>query len=191
MTFLFIRHGQTEANANGLLSGAGCRTRLTALGREQARRAALALAAQPPARVIHSGAPRAVETAAIIVEQLRLPETVVRAEPLLLEYDFGSWDTRPYLPLKEQLAAGETGEGGETPAAFRARIARAAARVAALAAEDGGLLLAVSHGMVWQALHDIHGTADVPWIGNCDIHRVTLMPGAIASESVFLQPVAA
>lgn len=41
--FLFIRHGQTVANRDGVRSGGESDTHLTELGRDQARRAELTL----------------------------------------------------------------------------------------------------------------------------------------------------
>lgn len=76
---LLIRHAQSEFNVvfNRTREDPGIRDpQLTAEGREQARRAAEALAGADIARVIASPYTRALETAAIIADRHDLPITV-------------------------------------------------------------------------------------------------------------------
>lgn len=185
MKFLFMRHGETLANTKGLLSGALCTSRLTQLGRRQVERAAHALFvnATPPDVVLLSPALRARQTAEIIRNHLRLPEHVFMEEPGLLERHFGCWESTPFETVKEQLLSGEIGEGGESMADFKKRVAAVAERIADM---QGREVLAISHGMVWQTLHELHN-AQTPWIGNADVYRVTLEPPAISSEHLYRQ----
>src|SRR5574338_589703 len=74
--FYFMRHGETEANANGVVSGS-LDVELTALGREQAQAAARMLACEPINAVYSSPLRRAWETAEPIAQILRLPITIV------------------------------------------------------------------------------------------------------------------
>ena len=185
MKFLFMRHGETLANTKGLLSGAECTSRLTHLGRKQVELAAHALFvnAMPPDVVLLSPALRARQTAEIIKETLRLPDHVFMEEPGLLERHFGAWEGEAFEGLKVRLSAGETGEGGGSLAAFRKRVQGVADRLADM---QGREVLAISHGMVWQALHDLHGKPDAPWIGNADVYGVTLDPPQISAEQVYI-----
>ncbi|MCL1951870.1 MAG: histidine phosphatase family protein [Oscillospiraceae bacterium] len=88
MTLLFLRHGQTDWNAQGLFQG---RTDipLNETGREQARdRVAELLAHDPPVEVIYaSPLLRAKETAEIVQQALGVP---IHFDDRLIERCFGS-----------------------------------------------------------------------------------------------------
>jgi broad specificity phosphatase PhoE len=71
MTLIFVRHGQAQSNATGVIGGWRDYP-LTDLGREQARAAARRLAALPTAAVYASDLSRASETARLIAEPLGL-----------------------------------------------------------------------------------------------------------------------
>lgn len=180
MTFLFMRHGETHANTQGILGGAPCTSDLTEKGRAQALAAAQTLKSRPPALLLVSPAPRTRQTAEIVRAHLGLPHDVVIEEPGILERHYGSWEGKPFLDFKEQFLKGETGEGGESLDIFRARIIAALDRLGNLRRTD---VLAVSHGMVWQTLHDIHATP-APWIGNADVYHVTRAPFAATGVHV-------
>jgi broad specificity phosphatase PhoE len=79
---LWVRHGQSTWNVIDRMQGHELSPPLTDLGREQAARAAEALADQGVVRVLSSPAVRARETAMIIADRLGLE---VVEEPLLLE----------------------------------------------------------------------------------------------------------
>ena len=88
---VFVRHGQTEANAVGLLQGRAD-IALTDLGREQAALVAAALPAVPR-RVVASPLQRAVDTAAPIAARFGLD---VEVDDRLVELDYGDWDRRAF-----------------------------------------------------------------------------------------------
>jgi broad specificity phosphatase PhoE len=79
---LWVRHGQSTWNVIDRMQGHELSPPLTDLGREQAGRAAEALAELGAQRLLSSPATRARETADIIAERLGL---TVEIEPLLLE----------------------------------------------------------------------------------------------------------
>lgn len=182
MQFLFMRHGQTFANIAGLLSGAPCISPLTDAGREQIRLAAETLATSPPTLIAHSGAVRARQTAEIVQARLKLPAALIE-EAGMLERHFGAWEGLPFDSVKTRFIAGEMGEGGESRDVFNARVKSALERLSTLQ----GTVLMVSHGMVWQALHDLHGQTEVPWIHNGDVYRVTLDGAQLASQAIHLK----
>jgi probable phosphoglycerate mutase len=86
---LLLRHGQTELSVQRRYSGRG-NPPLTALGREQADRAAKYLAAKGDiAAIVSSPLGRARETAEAVGRALGLP---VRVLDGLIETDFGTWE---------------------------------------------------------------------------------------------------
>src|SRR5680860_283238 len=82
---ILVRHGQTEANINGLLVGQQD-VLLTDLGLRQAEATAEAVAAQAPDAIAVSPLQRARQTAAPIVAATRLYPTVVEE---IAEFSFG------------------------------------------------------------------------------------------------------
>lgn len=90
MAYYFIRHGQSEGNAGGVIQGSS-EYGLTALGREQARIAGAWLASigLQPAAMFASPLRRAAETAQIVAAQLaNLPQPVTAPE--VTEMDAGA-----------------------------------------------------------------------------------------------------
>jgi broad specificity phosphatase PhoE len=88
---VLARHGQTEANRDGLLVGR-VDPPLTALGLEQAARLAGALAGSGATRVIASPLNRTRTTAQAIATRLGLE---VETDERLIEMDYGAWDGSP------------------------------------------------------------------------------------------------
>jgi len=79
---LWVRHGQSTWNVLDRMQGQAVHPPLTALGREQAAKAAESLATLDATEILSSPAVRARETADIIAARLGLE---VQVEPLLLE----------------------------------------------------------------------------------------------------------
>ena len=98
MTLIVVRHGQTEANRNGLLQGRADLA-LNERGREQARAVADYLSACGARRVVSSPLLRATNTAAAIADALGLP---VEIDERLIELDYGDWDQRPLSSVSAQ-----------------------------------------------------------------------------------------
>jgi 2,3-bisphosphoglycerate-dependent phosphoglycerate mutase len=88
--FLLIRHGQTDANRDGIVQGHQP-TRLNATGRRQAARLAGRLVDFVPGidLLISSDLPRAVETAAAIVQRIKCP---VLYDPAWRERPYGTFE---------------------------------------------------------------------------------------------------
>lgn len=96
MTLIVVRHGQTEANRNGLLQGRADLP-LNSNGIEQAQAVATYLAASGAQRVVSSPLQRAVSTAAAIGDLLGLR---VEIDERLIELDYGDWDQRPLVDVE-------------------------------------------------------------------------------------------
>ncbi|MEL6345009.1 MAG: histidine phosphatase family protein [Myxococcota bacterium] len=89
-TWIFIRHGESTANARRVLSG-WQDVALTPLGRTQARRAGRALAARVPKidRVLSSDLRRAVNTARLALENYPRPTPTIQIDARLRERNMG------------------------------------------------------------------------------------------------------
>lgn len=144
--FWFLRHGETDWNAQGLSQG---RTDipLNAVGLAQARRAAATLADLGGiASIVSSPLIRARVTAEIAAEALGLP---VRLDQELQEVNFGEQEGQPMGDWYDDWIAGDyTPEGAETFAGLLARAVGAVNRATALP----GPVLIVAHGALFRAL---------------------------------------
>ncbi|NKI43018.1 bifunctional RNase H/acid phosphatase [Streptomyces physcomitrii] len=151
-TFVLLRHGETALTPQKRFSGSGgSDPALSAAGREQARRAAAALAARGTVQaVVSSPLARCRETAQAAADRFGLPVTV---EEGLRETDFGAWEGLTFGEVQarhpEDLAAwlgspgAEPTGGGESFEAVAVRVE--AARQRLLAAHAGRTILLVSH----------------------------------------------
>ncbi|MEO0649221.1 MAG: histidine phosphatase family protein [Planctomycetota bacterium] len=147
-----VRHGVVEARWSGRLYG-DLDVELSAEGREQARQAAVRLAAQPLDAVVSSDLARARFGAEQIAEGRELE---VRVQPALREISRGAWAGRPIEEVKAEnpgaleawFAAPEHSRPpeGESIHDLRSRVLPA---LQALADEHrGGELAVVAHGWV-------------------------------------------
>ena len=84
----FVRHGQTDANRNGVLLGR-LDPPLNDAGREQAAVVAARVALLEPVRIVTSPLVRAVETARIVAVACGLD---VDVDARLIEVDYGEYD---------------------------------------------------------------------------------------------------
>ncbi|MET7568779.1 bifunctional RNase H/acid phosphatase [Streptomyces sp. NPDC005492] len=151
-TFVLLRHGETPLTPQKRFSGSGgTNPSLSDVGRDQAARAATALAARGTIQdIVASPLTRTRETAAAVAERLGLDVTI---EEGLRETDFGAWEGLTFGEVRERYpddlttwladpAAQPTG-GGESFAATATRIA--ATRDKLVAAYAGRTVLLVTH----------------------------------------------
>ncbi|MET7731464.1 bifunctional RNase H/acid phosphatase [Streptomyces sp. NPDC005402] len=151
-TFVLLRHGETPLTPQKRFSGSGgTDPSLSDIGREQARRAAEALAQRGTIQhILASPLTRTRETAAAVAERLGIEVTV---EDGLIETDFGAWEGLTFGEVRERYPddlttwlsdpeAEPTG-GGESFAATATRIA--ATRDRLVAAYAGRTVLLVTH----------------------------------------------
>lgn len=143
--FWFLRHGETDWNAQGLSQG---RTdiALNQVGLAQARRAARTLAPLAIGTIVASPLIRARRTAEIAAEALGL---AVEIDPDLQEVDFGEQEGLPMGDWYDDWIAGTyTPEGAETFAQLTERTVRGVNRALA----RPGPVLVVAHGALFRAL---------------------------------------
>jgi len=148
--FWFLRHGETDWNAQGLSQG---RTDipLNAVGLAQARRAARTLAPLGIASIVASPLLRARVTAEIAGEALGLP---VALDEGLAEVNFGVQEGQPMGDWYDDWIAGTyTPDGAETFAGLRARAVAAVNRAVVRPAP----VLVVAHGALFRALRQAAG----------------------------------
>jgi probable phosphoglycerate mutase len=151
-TFVLLRHGETPLTPQKRFSGSGgSDPSLSDIGREQARRAAEALAERGTIQhILASPLTRTRQTAAAVAERLGIEVTV---EDGLIETDFGAWEGLTFGEVRERYPddlntwlsdpeAEPTG-GGESFAATATRIA--ATRDKLVAAYAGRTVLLVTH----------------------------------------------
>jgi probable phosphoglycerate mutase len=152
MAIYLLRHAETDANAGRVVQLPGAR--LSARGRDQAARLARRLTGAGIARIVSSDLVRALETAETLRAAVGAPLDV---DPDLAERNYGELRGTPYTLLAEDIfAPGYEPPGGETWAAFHARVDVAWWRLVRLDAETAGDLAVVTHGLVCEAILDRH-----------------------------------
>ena len=148
--FWFLRHGETDWNAQGLSQG-NVNIPLNPTGLAQARSAAERLRYRGITSIVASPLSRARVTAEIVGETLALP---VRIEDGLREVRFGVKEGQPMSEWFTDWVAGKvTPEGAETFPALRQRAVRAVNHATALPP----VVLVVAHGALFRALRAAMG----------------------------------
>jgi probable phosphoglycerate mutase len=162
--FYFVRHGESELNAQRIIAGS-IDTELTALGRRQSLEAADALANAPITAIYTSAMRRARDTAAPIAERLKLPVTVI---PELGERHWGSFEGMP----RDARTPGATPENAEAREDFVRRVLAGFARI------DSPVPLIVGHSGVYRVLcHTLALVETEGPVDNCRPLRVSALPG--------------
>lgn len=188
-TVVFLRHGETDWNAQGRYQGQ-TDILLNDAGREQARQAAHRWGHTEFDAAIVSPLTRADETGRIMLGDRDLELVTVDD---IKETHGGDWEGLVFSDIAEQwpdehaafrLPALDAGPvGGETPRESGTRTAQAV--LSSLATAD--VLLVVSHGNTLRAAahvltgHDDEDYATVPRLGNCRAHVLQSNTGAFGS----------
>ena len=178
ITLHFVRHGQTEFNAERRFQHP--ETPLSADGRAQAAAVAETLAKLNAEMILASDYARAFETAGIIAERLKLPVTV---EPALRERNFGVLRGQLYADLGEEYVRSvydgyTTGVNeGESWYDVHTRIAALLARLRS--SPPAREMILVTHGGALNvALHCLRGADDATFalerFENCAVRTVEL-----------------
>jgi probable phosphoglycerate mutase len=148
--FWFLRHGETDWNAQSLSQG-NVDIPLNARGIAQAEAAALALRNRGIASIVHSPLGRARHTAEIVAAALGLPIT---PDEGLRESSFGSHEGQPMGEwFSSWIEERFTPPGGEPFGALRERGVAALNR----ALGEPPVVLVVGHGAFWRAIRQVIG----------------------------------
>ena len=94
MKIYAVRHGQTDMNAKGRIQGSKSDLPLNKTGRKQALDAAKSLSDKGIGLIVTSPMKRAMETAGIIAEQLKIAGSKMVIGTRLRERDFGDYEGR-------------------------------------------------------------------------------------------------
>lgn len=150
MAILLIRHGETPLNAARIVQFPD--TPLSGRGLEQAARLARHLVSYPVGAILSSDYARARMTAEAIHEATGI-EIEIRAS--LRERNFGAYRGRPHDELPGQFRFdGAAPPGGESVAAFDARVDAAWTEVTDHANTVEGDTAVVTHGLVCHSIVD-------------------------------------
>lgn len=141
MKFYFVRHGQSEANAAGLI--ADSTPKLTELGREQAYKTALQLKNKEIVKILTSPLIRAKQTAEIIAKELGI-EAVEEVEELR-ERNLGECESKPKDMESEMYITLDTERGFEPQAELIKRLLTAIEIIKKAMSNTEGNILVVGH----------------------------------------------
>jgi 2,3-bisphosphoglycerate-dependent phosphoglycerate mutase len=178
MTLILVRHGESQGNIQGIITGA-LDLDLTDLGREQARRVGQRLASEPVAALYASTRIRASNTAAAIGTHHNLDPILIEG---LDEYRYGEAEGLTWPELAERFPTTRQDWGrGSVPGeegrdVFRQRVGAAIDELAERHTQD--LAVVACHGGT--ILHALAHTMQLPpnaaprtRIGNCSITTIT------------------
>lgn len=170
---IIVRHGQTDANARGVLLGRSD-PGLDATGRTQASAVAAALSPmRPDTRIISSPLRRTRETAAIIAR-----EGAVEIDERWIELDYGSLEGTPLVDVPQATWAHWRSDaefapgGGESLRSLGARVSEACADLVDESAERD--VIVVTHVSPVKA-----ATAWALGVGDEVTWRMYVAPGSI------------
>ena len=156
MSIYLIRHGETPSNAARILQTAGMP--LSQRGIAQARQLARRLSDAGIKRILSSDLRRAEMTARAIHDTT---EASIQFESLLQERNFGDLRGTAYDDLEEDpFGADFVPPAGESWQTFHERVDKAWEQVRQSAANIGGNLAVVTHGLVCRSIIERH--AQVP-----------------------------
>ena len=149
--FWFLRHGETDWNAQNLSQG-NVEVPLNAHGIEQARKVAPLLVGRGIATIVASPLERARVTAQIVADKLGLPVTI---QDDLHEVSFGVMEAKSMEGqwFVDYVEGRATPEGAESFEELKVRTVGAVNR----ALDNPPLVLVVAHGTVFRALRAAMG----------------------------------
>lgn len=174
INFIFIRHGHAHSNLEPELVDSGICMGMTERGLKEVGHAAnaIATAGVKPACILHSPIVRAQQTAMALANVLELDQDILKPCAELRERDYGKWNGQNPDDMKEKLIAGHRPEGSEDDAALFARLETLLDEITDMSAN--GPVIAVSHGGIWQGLHEMFKSQDIPWLDTGDVYAVRI-----------------
>ena len=181
--FFLVRHGQTIYNSQERMQGV-CDSPLTEEGVQQVRESAAALVPVHFTKAFSSPLGRAVATANIILENR---EVDLQTIDDLHEFDFGSWEARPFAELgdelfKRRMSRDFTSLGGEDEKTVRERSRRAFDCIVSQCS-DRDEVLVVSHGLFADlTMAELFGIDTIAYRDECRKKGVSGFPNACIIE---------
>ena len=176
-TIYFVRHGESESNANNIISGSGNDIHLTVTGHEQAKRAGQDLKDKEIELIVCSPLIRTVETATIIANEIGYDPQKIVKNSLFIERSYGIYEGRPNEELQKDFAKGKLHHSAETEKQMYNRLKKALAWLGSLP-EDR--IAVIAHGGVRRAIYVINKNLHhshmykIDSFGNGEIYEFTL-----------------
>lgn len=171
-TYYLMRHGEAVLNANGMILNAelGVENGLTEKGIDQVRRALHELRHANIDYIFYSPLPRTKETARMVAEALRVPESQVIMDIRLLEVTFGEFERKPVGDYHAFFKTGyerlvKAPQGGETWIQVKKRTSQLLYDIEKK--YTGKRILIVSHNGVMQMLQAGAASMDHKKTGTC------------------------
>ncbi|MFA6533651.1 MAG: histidine phosphatase family protein [Patescibacteria group bacterium] len=153
MKILFVRHGESEKNVQGVTHNQGDDSALTAAGRQQILALAVKLKKYQPAAVYCSNETRSRQSAEIIAKNFDIP--VVVSEKIG-ERQLGEWAGKPWKEFEAELNKMDLKErytfvpaGGESWQQMERRLSEF---LDGLLKQKGGCYVVLTHGGAMRAL---------------------------------------
>ena len=181
--FFLVRHGQTVYNSQERMQGV-CDSPLTEEGIQQVRESAAALETVNFTKAFSSPLGRAVATAKIILGNRNIPLQTIDD---LHEFDFGSWEARPFTELGDELFKRRMNRdfsdlGGEDEETVRARSRRAFDNIVSQCS-DRDVVLVVSHGLFSDlTMAELFGIDTIAYRKACREKGTSAFPNACIIE---------
>lgn len=176
-TFYFVRHGETEANVALIMSGGEHNTPLTALGKQQAKRAGEDLQGKGIELIVCSPLERAVNTAEIIASEIGYDKSKIVTNELFLEQRMGPYSGKLYEEFNADRIANKVLPGVEGMEEFHARVKEA---INSLRSLPENCILLVAHGAFGRMLKVVQQELPIEHfhlmerIGNAEIYEFEL-----------------
>lgn len=167
MRLLFVRHGQTDNNALGLIQGRG-NPPLNVVGLAQAESLVKSLENESFSRVISSPLLRARQTAEVIASAYDVP---LELDDRLMERDFGTLQDQPYQALLVHPVTGEPDFFRDAYQEYQAEpicdmMSRVTAFLDDVATSDEESILVVAHGGIGYLFDQLLAASDAPLVAD-------------------------
>jgi broad specificity phosphatase PhoE len=166
-TFYFVRHGQTDANAQELMCGGEWDIPLNSAGMAQAELLIDKVFQQDEAieKIYVSSMIRAQKTAEILNTKLQAP---METSESLIEWCVGDWERKPWKDVPNPFNTTEDPTNGETREGFEERVIET---INKFLKKESKTLLFVSHGAFAHTLFTFMGI-DPDHIQNATLYKV-------------------
>ncbi len=173
----YVRHGESEGNVQGIVSGGEHDALLTDEGRKQASRAGKDLKNKNIDLIVCSPMQRTLETARLIAAEVGIDSKDILVNEDFRERMMGVYSGKPHKKYREDMVSGNFHESAETPATLKERVSRG---FDWLKKQQGKNVVLVSHGatgrMVKVIDQDLHhdDMYKLEGFGNTEIYEFTL-----------------
>ena len=165
---IFVRHGQSEANAARVYAGARAEIQLTELGRQQAEEVGAVLKAKRIGCIISSDFDRAQSTAKIIATEIGFAKEDIITDTRLHEINVGELTGKPDRGFPAYLDYASTGQdiNAETPEEVESRLRPF---LDSLSDVEEEIVLIVAHAGIGRVLRSMLTGVDIQVLAKIDI----------------------